>query len=230
VPSTFLWKKSIEDLHVNALFQWLRQNVVLLLQLLVLLVLIYASLGLSFHGPTTTGRHYILMIDNSASMATTDVEPSRLEWAKAEALKIIDAAEDGHEGMVIVFNSTATTLQGYTTDRGELRAAVNSIKQSSRPTRIEAALTLADNLANQYRTEDAVIQPEDQEPEKQRTLVPAATGTPTEVFLFTDAVFQEPSAAALATLNSLLSGNTPRPGQPARSLLHGRRAGGGERR
>src|SRR5262249_32710424 len=32
VPSTFLWRKSIEDLHVNALFQWLRDNVLLLLQ------------------------------------------------------------------------------------------------------------------------------------------------------------------------------------------------------
>src|ERR1700693_3908182 len=27
VPSTFLWRKSIEDLRVNALFQWLRNNV-----------------------------------------------------------------------------------------------------------------------------------------------------------------------------------------------------------
>src|SRR4051812_18451463 len=27
VPSTFLWKKSIEDLRVNSLFQWLRRNV-----------------------------------------------------------------------------------------------------------------------------------------------------------------------------------------------------------
>src|SRR5437899_12451925 len=42
VPSTFLWRKSIEDLHVNALFQWLRQNLLLLLQLLVLLFLIYS--------------------------------------------------------------------------------------------------------------------------------------------------------------------------------------------
>src|SRR5262245_9733751 len=41
VPSTFLWRKSIEDLHVNSLLQWLRQNVLLLLQLLVVLVMIY---------------------------------------------------------------------------------------------------------------------------------------------------------------------------------------------
>ncbi|HQR42490.1 MAG TPA: BatA domain-containing protein, partial [Gemmatales bacterium] len=32
VSSTFLWKKSIEDLHVNSLFQWLKKNFLLLLQ------------------------------------------------------------------------------------------------------------------------------------------------------------------------------------------------------
>src|SRR5438477_1661792 len=69
VPSTFLWRKSIEDLHVNSLFQWLRQNVLLLLQLLALLMLMYGLLAPRFHAAAGHGKHYILMIDNSASMS-----------------------------------------------------------------------------------------------------------------------------------------------------------------
>src|SRR5262245_41965966 len=137
VPSTFLWKKSIEDLHVNSLFQWLRQNILLVLQVLVLLFLIYSVLGLRFHGGTTQAKHYILVIDNSSSMSATDVSPSRLEVAKAEALREIDAAGDDDYGMVIVFNSKATTLQGYTNDKGKLRAAIHEIVQTHRPTRID---------------------------------------------------------------------------------------------
>src|SRR5207249_56896 len=65
VPSTFLWKKSIEDLHVNSLLQWLRQNVLLLLQILTLLALIYSIMAFRFHGRTAEGKHYIMMIDRS---------------------------------------------------------------------------------------------------------------------------------------------------------------------
>src|SRR5579862_6517667 len=107
VPSTFLWKKSIEDLHVNSLFQWLRDNVLLLLQLLIVLIVIYSVLGLQLHGKTGSGHYFILMIDNSASMAVADVAPSRLEAAKRAAIDEIDGHSDGDVGMVIEFNSRA---------------------------------------------------------------------------------------------------------------------------
>ncbi len=151
VPSTFLWRKAIEDLQVNSFFQWLRNNVLLLLQLLIILVLIYGILGFRLHGRSGGGQHYILMIDNSASMSATDVKPSRLDWAKAEALKYIDGASDDDVGMVIEFNSNAKTVQSRTTNRDLLRQAVRSIQPTQRPTQFAEALVLADSLANPSR-------------------------------------------------------------------------------
>jgi hypothetical protein len=191
VPSTFLWRKSIEDLHVNSLFQWLRDNVLLLLQLLVVLVLLYALLGLQVHGSTGTGRHYILLIDNSASMAVTDVAPDRLGAAKQEALREIDAHGDDDTGMVIAFNSRASVLQPYTRDKGLLRRAVESVPSTRRPTRIDEALTLADSLANPLRsTDDQAVRPADEDPAQARTYV-APEGIAAEVHLFSDGRFPD---------------------------------------
>ena len=207
VPSTFLWRKSIEDLHVNSLLQWLRQNVLLLLQLLVLLALIYGVMAFRFHGTGGEGKPYILMIDNSASMSATDVEPSRLEWAKQEALKEIDAHTDRDVGMVIVFNSSAEIRQSFTSNRILLRDAVRRIEATQRTTRIEEALNLADSLANPVRsTENVASQPDNPEAGKERTYVPPK-GTPTDVHLYSDGRFPDLSDAALANMNSRLAGN-----------------------
>jgi hypothetical protein len=202
VPSTFLWRKSIEDLHVNSLFQWLRENVLLLLQLLVVLFLIYASLDFRYESNPKESKHFIVMIDNSASMSATDVEPSRLEWAKQEALKIIDAADDGDLGMVIVFNSSAEIVQSYTDEHDLLRRAIRDIEQSQRPTRIDEALSLADSLANPTRSIDEPgAQPEGAEPGKKST--GEEQGISAVVHLFSDGRFPDvpESKFSLGNLN-----------------------------
>jgi hypothetical protein len=201
VPSTFLWRKSIEDLHVNSLFQWLRQNILLLLQLLAVLMLMYGLLAPRFHAASGHGKHYILMIDNSASMSATDVEPNRLEQAKADALKEIDAAGDDDNGMVIVFNSAAEIRQSYTSNRHLLRQVVRAIEPTERPTRIEEALTLADSLANPTRSaENEAAKPENPEPGKERVYVPTE-GIPTDVHLFSDGRFPDVPEFALGRLD-----------------------------
>ena len=201
VPSTFLWRKSIEDLRVNALLQWLRNNVLLLLQLLTLLALIYSVMAFQFHGASTAGQHYILMIDSSASMSATDVSPDRLTAAKREAVKEIDAHTDNDFGMVLVFNSEATTLQSYTNDRALLRRTVESIPQTERPTRFKDALDLADGLANPRRSaENEASRPSGEEAGKERTYVPAE-GIPTQVHLFSDGRFPDVPDFNLGNLN-----------------------------
>jgi von Willebrand factor type A domain/Aerotolerance regulator N-terminal len=200
VPTTFLWKKSIEDLHVNRLMQWLRRNVLLLLQILAILAILYAVLGPRLHGSATSGKHYILLIDNSASMSATDVQPNRLEWAKAEAQKEIDAATDNDVGLVIAFNSSAEIRQSWTTNRALLRKAVDDIKPTSNPTRIEEALSLAESLPNPTRsTENEAMRPENPEPGKERTYA-QVEGIPAEVHLFSDGRFADVPDFSLTNL------------------------------
>lgn len=201
VPSTFLWHKSIEDLHVNSLFQWLRDNVFLLVQLCIVLLLIYSALAFQVHGRTATGgKHYILLIDSSASMSTTDVSPNRLEMARAEALKEIDGWADTDTGMVIEFNSRARILQPYTRDKGLLRAAVRRVTQTERPTRIDEALTLADSLANPHRsTDDQAVRPDGENPAEARQYV-GIDGIAAEVHLYSDGKFPEVPGFAAGNL------------------------------
>src|SRR6476620_1557493 len=88
VPSTYLWSRAIEDLHVNSLWQKLRQSLLLLLQLLVILGVILALIRPGWQGSELTGERFVFMIDASASMAATDVLPTRLDAAKKQALEM----------------------------------------------------------------------------------------------------------------------------------------------
>ena len=81
VPSTLLWRKTLEDVHVNSIWQRLRKNLLLYLQLIFLTLLILACLRPGWSGQSRLGERRIYIIDNSASMQATDVSPSRLEVA-----------------------------------------------------------------------------------------------------------------------------------------------------
>jgi hypothetical protein len=202
VPSTFLWRKSIEDLHVNSLFQWLRDNILLLVQLCIVLLLIYSALAFQLHGRSTnSGKHYIILIDSSASMSATDVAPSRLEVARNEALQLIDSRAEGDTGMVIEFNSRATPVEPYTRDKSRLRAAVRRVTQTQRPTNIEDALELASSLANPHRSgDDEAVRPENEDPSQRRTYV-KPEGIAAEVHLFSDGRFPDVPRFAAGSLS-----------------------------
>ncbi len=200
VPSTFLWRKSVEDVHVNSLFQWLRKNLLLLLQLACVLLLIFAVMA--FKVFDSGGKHYILLIDSSASMSVADVEPKRLEAAKKLAFDEIARHTDADVGMVIEFNGSASVLQGYTSDRSLLRDAVRRIVPTQQPTRLEGALRQAESLANPPNSaEDAKVRPPDEIPGKDRAYVPPE-GIRAEVHLYSDGCFSQAESEALGKFST----------------------------
>src|SRR5919197_6199608 len=59
VPSTYLWSRAIEDLHVNSLWQRLRQSLLLFLQLLLIGMLIFTLLRPGFQSSDLVGDRFV---------------------------------------------------------------------------------------------------------------------------------------------------------------------------
>ncbi len=148
VPSTFLWSRTVEDLHVNSIWQRLRKNLLLLLQLLVILLLIIALLRPGWRGEELIGDRFVFLIDNSASMNATDREPTRLEAAKQRAMDLVGQMEPGDVAMVISFSDSAKVLQTFTDSRRALRLRISQIEPTHRSTNLHEALRAAGGLAN----------------------------------------------------------------------------------
>ena len=148
VSSTLLWRKSLEDLHVNSLFQRLRKNLLLFLQLLIVLMAALALLGPRIKGSKDSANRFILAIDESASMSATDVKPTRLDRAKLEAAKIVDNMEKDDLAMIVAFSDRARVVANYTGNKSLLRQKLASLKPTQNATSIREALEVIAGLAN----------------------------------------------------------------------------------
>jgi len=188
VPSTYLWHKSIEDLHVNSIWQRLRKNLLLLLQLLLLLLLALALLRPNWHGRKLSGDRFIFLIDNSASMQATDVPGSRLEEAKGKTLELIAEMKSGDVAMVVSFSDGARVGQSFTDNRARLRDAVKAVEPTQRSTSLREALKVASGLANPGRSS------------ADSTDTQVAEALPAELFIISDGCFDAVEGFSLGNL------------------------------
>lgn len=178
VPSTMLWRKAVEDVHVNSIWQRLRKNLLLLLQLLFLALLILACLRPGWSGQNRVGERRIYIIDNSASMQATDVDPTRLDAAKKRVRELIEETSSDDVGMVIAFSDRADVRQGFTKERNKLLSSLDSIQPTMHKTDLTEALRAAAGLANPGRSSFEDL-----------TDIQVADAVPAKVYLLSDGGF-----------------------------------------
>lgn len=206
VPSTYLWQRSIEDLHVNSIWQKLRQNLLLFLQLLLLLLAMLALLRPSWQGSRLSGERFIFLIDNSASMNAGDVEESRLAEAKQKVGELVEEMESGDVGMIVSFADGARVVQSFTDNRRVLRERLESVAPTTRTTTLDEALRVAAGLANPGRSS---TRGDEQD-------VQVADALPATVYIYSDGKFADVEGFSLGNLNAeyrpIGSENTPNVG------------------
>ena len=178
VPSTLLWKRAVEDLHVNAPFQRLRKSLLLLLQLLIL-ILGAIALGKPMWETARAAESTIfLLIDQSASMAVVEEGGrTRLDLAKEQARRCVENMGDDSRAMVIAFCDRATVVSSFDSDKQALRRKIDSIEQTQSTTLLGEAVGLAEAYA-----QNLIIGGE----KPNTDIAPESAAPNASVFLFTD--------------------------------------------
>jgi len=146
ISSTLLWQRFLAETQANAPFQRLRHNWLLLLQILMLLLAVFALARPYFIGTAKSSRLRVLVLDASASMQATDEKPTRFEKARADALKWVDGLRDQDQMVVLVASANTEVKQSATSDKAALRRAIESARPTDSPTRLREALQLAETL------------------------------------------------------------------------------------
>ncbi len=147
VPSTLLWQRLVTDVEANAPWQRLRRSLLLLLQLLLVLILAFLAARPFLEHPAGFARDLVIVMDASASMAASDVAPSRMTEARARAIEALRDLPAGGHVSVIAAGRTARVVANATSDLGHVRSAIESIAPEPAPGDMADALRLASALA-----------------------------------------------------------------------------------
>jgi hypothetical protein len=172
VSSTMLWRMVLRDREANAPWQRLRRNLLLLLQLLLLALLVVALARPFIPVPVVASGQVTVLLDASASMNATDVQPSRFEAAQAVARQLAnDLTQEGLMTIILV-GPQPRVLASATNDKLELRNAINAAQPTIGSADWETAFALAAGANGSVANSTTVLISDGGLPEK----LPALTG------------------------------------------------------
>ena len=157
VSSTLLWQKLLRDREANAPWQKLRRNLLLILQLIILAALVFALARPFLPSPSIISGSVVVLLDASASMQATDIEPTRFDAAKVEVAQLINDLSGSSQMTLIKVGQTPTVLAAATDDRTQLQRALDAAQPEPATAAWSAAFALATGAAQGFRDARIVI-------------------------------------------------------------------------
>jgi hypothetical protein len=108
VSSSLLWKEAYKNTQANTPWEKLKINIMMILQILIILLIIFALMSpfLKFGGKTY--KNLIIVMDTTASMSTLyDGDKTRLDKGKEMTKDYIKSIKESTNNYIIAFNGTS---------------------------------------------------------------------------------------------------------------------------
>ena len=147
VGSTFLWQQLVRDVEANAPWQRLRWSWLLLVQLLIALIVVLAAARPFGTVESDLSANVVLVVDTSASMATSTDDEDRMALARERAREVVERLPVGGRITVVAAADTAEVLVSETDDRQAALDAIERIDATQLPGDLTDAFALSSALA-----------------------------------------------------------------------------------
>lgn len=162
VPSLLLWQAMATQDQRASPFDRFRRNLLLLLQLLVLAALVFAVARPAIETEASPYRSLVLVVDTSASMASTDGradqnDSTRLEVAVALAEDALKGLGPSDEAMVLTAGARTEVVAPFGRDRAALTAVLATLQPTDAEGTLGDGLQLALSLARSRPDVEIVV-------------------------------------------------------------------------
>lgn len=144
--STMLWQEIYKNLEAKTPFEKLKQNILMYLQILLMLLLIFALMAPVLKRGGIMQENIVLVIDHSASMQYLyDEKDTRLEYSIQMAQRKIDGlSEDASVTLISCGEDAEVVYQGK--DKGTLKKRLNAIEPTLEAGNLNAAVDVVNSI------------------------------------------------------------------------------------
>lgn len=157
VSSLFLWHEMYQNAEANTPWEKLKKNWLLILQIITLLILIFAVCSPYFLKGGVGADHAVIVIDNSAGMGTIyEGEKTRLDVAIEEAVSYVRDLRSGTGITVIASSVDGTLMYSNGDNKNQAIDKIRSIEQTSNPGDAHAGLEMVRTMQTQWDSVETV--------------------------------------------------------------------------
>ncbi len=146
VPSLFLWNEVYKNLRADTPFEKLKHNILMYLQILLMLLLIFALMAPVAKKGGAVRENIVLVVDKSASMSHLyKGEETRLEYSVKQAKEVVDGLSEGANVTLVTCGSEAAVVyQG--TDKVQVKRRLNDIEHTLETGNLSSAIPMVNSL------------------------------------------------------------------------------------
>lgn len=158
VSSNYLWNRMLKDIEANKPWQKLRNNLLLILQALLIILLVLAMARPQIFKGNIKSENLIIVLDKSASMKTSESTGiSRFETAKKQIEDLIKNSENGTKITIISMDNKATIEINSSSDKGLLRKKLGEVEVNDSSDNVKDTISLVKALIKDKTSWDVIF-------------------------------------------------------------------------